>query len=198
MRLNMLEVKRQLLHITIGFVTLILIIWGILTPLILFLIIVFSAVLSILSKRYRIPIVSWFLENFEREKEKSRFPGRGFISFFVGVLLATKLFEQNIAYASIMILTLGDSISHMVGIHLGRIRNPLNGIKSIEGNLAGGLAGFMGAIFFVNPWLAGIGSFGAMLIEAIQVKMNETIVDDNIIVPLVAGAIITLARSLIF
>ena len=84
MRLNMLEVKRQLLHITIGFVTLILIIWGILTPLILFLIIVFSAVLSILSKRYRIPIVSWFLENFEREKEKSRFPGRGFISFFVG------------------------------------------------------------------------------------------------------------------
>lgn len=196
MRLNILEIRRQLLHIAIGFVTLSLIIFGVLTPLILFLIIVLSAGLSILSKKYRVPIVSWFLDNFEREKERERFPGKGFISFFVGILLAVKLFQPSIAYASIMVLTLGDSVSHMIGSHIGRIRNPLNGIKSVEGNLAGGLAGFMGAVLFVSPGLAIIGSFGAMIIEAIQIKMNESIVDDNIIVPLVAGAIMVLMRNL--
>jgi dolichol kinase len=196
MKLNKLELKRQLLHITIGFLTLVLIMFGFITPFMLFLLIVISSLLSVLSKRYQVPIVSWFLDNFEREKQREKFPGKGFISFFVGVLLSVKLFEPQTAYASIMVLTLGDTVSHLVGIHLGRVKNPLNGIKSLEGNLAGGLAGFMGAIFFVSPWLAGIGSFGAMFIEAIQIKMNESIIDDNIIVPLVCGTIITIARTL--
>jgi dolichol kinase len=195
-RLNMLEIRRQLLHIFVGFLTLSLIMVGVLSPLLLFLIIVLCSILSVLARWQRLPVVSWFLENFEREKQREKFPGKGFISFFVGVLLAVKLFEPSIAYAAIMVLTLGDSVSHMIGIHLGRIRNPLNGIKSIEGNLAGGLAGFMGAVFFVSPGLAVVGSFGAMLVEAIQIKMNEGIVDDNIIVPLVAGALITVVKNL--
>ena len=120
MKLNLLEFRRQLLHISIGFLTLIMIMFGFLTPFMLFLIIVFSSALSILSKKYDVPVVSWFLNNFEREKEKGKFPGKGFISFFIGILLSVKLFEPQIAYASIMVLTLGDSISHMVGIHIGR------------------------------------------------------------------------------
>jgi len=37
-------------------------------------------------------------------------------------------------------------------------------------------------------------SFGAMTAEAVELKMNEKIVDDNIIVPLVAGTILHLIR----
>jgi len=195
MTLNLLEIKRQLLHVAVGSVVLLLLIVGLLNALHLFVVIIISAILSILSRRYKLPIVSWFLDNFERDKDKEKFPGRGFISVFVGVLLAIKLFEPSIAYASIMVLTLGDTVSHLIGLHLGRIKHPLNGLKSLEGNIAGGVAGFIGAQFFVRPELAFFGAFGAMFIEAVQVRMNDSIVDDNIIVPLTCGVIIMLVRS---
>ncbi len=194
MKMNWLEIKRQLLHVFTGTLVLFLIIVNVLTPLSLFLIIVISAILSLMSKTIKVPIVQWFLDNFERQKDKESFPGRGFIAFFVGVLLAVKLFEPSIAYASIMVLTLGDTISHLIGTHIGRIRHPLNSLKSLEGNIAGGFAGFIGAMFFVDPLLALLGSFGAMTVEAIQIRMNNTIIDDNIIVPLACGVIIMLAK----
>lgn len=197
MSLNKLEIKRQLLHVLIGTSVLFLLIVEVLTPLYIFVILVISGILSILSKQSNLPIVSWFLDNFERDRDRKKFPGRGFISFFIGILLAIKLFEPPIAYASIMVLTLGDTVSHLIGTHIGRTRHPLNGHKSLEGNLAGGLAGFVGALFFINPLSALIGSFGAMTIEAIQFKMNNTIIDDNIIVPLACGALIMIAQALL-
>ena len=193
--INWLEIKRQLLHVFTGILVLFLIVVKVLSPLSLFLIIVISVILSIMSKRFRVPVVQWFLDNFERDADKESFPGRGFISFFVGVLLAVKLFEPSIAYASIMVLTLGDTVSHLVGTHIGRIRHPLNSHKSLEGNIAGGFTGFVGAMFFVEPLLAAIGAFGAMTVEAIQIRMNNAIIDDNIIVPLACGVIIMLAKA---
>ena len=193
--INLLEVKRQTLHVLVGMLTLFLLIIGQLTPMILFWLIVVSYAFSILSKRYDVPVVHWFLKHFEREKDMQHFPGKGFVSFFVGVLLTVKLFEPQIAYASIMVVTLGDTVSHLIGTHFGRIKHPLNGLKSLEGNLIGGLAGFIGAIFFIEPLYAAIGSFGAMTIEAVQIRMNRALVDDNIIVPLVCGALILLARA---
>ena len=74
MSLNYLEIKRQLLHVFIGTVVLFLLIIKLLTPLDLFLIIVISAILSIFSKWFRVPVVQWFLDNFEREKDKKSFP----------------------------------------------------------------------------------------------------------------------------
>ena len=195
MNLNWLEIKRQLLHVFTGTIVLFLIIVKVLTPLSLFLIIVISVILSLMSRRFDVPVVQWFLDNFEREKDKKSFPGRGFISFFVGVLLAIKLFEPGIAYASIMVLTLGDTVSHLVGTHIGRIKHPLDSHKSLEGNIAGGFAGFIGCMFFVDPWLALLGSFGAMTVEAIQIRMNNSIIDDNIVVPLACGVIIMLVRG---
>jgi len=197
MGINWFEIRRKILHVLIGTLLLGLIAMKLITPLAMFLVIIFGAVMSVVSKKYRVPLLSWFLDNFDREKDRRQFPGRGVISLFVGVLLAWKLFDAPIAYASIMVLILGDSVSHLVGTHFGRIKNPLNGSKSLEGNLIGGLAGFIGAMLFVEPWTAAIGSFGAMLIEAIQIRMNENLIDDNIIVPLAAGALMTLAEILI-
>ena len=93
-----------------------------------------------------------------------------------------------------MILTFGDSVSHLFGWHMGRKKHPLNCLKSIEGNIAGAITGFIGAIFFISPLPALLASFGAMTAEAVELKMNNKIVDDNIIVPLVAGTIIFLIR----
>jgi len=197
MPINWFEIRRKLMHVLIGTILLGLIALRLITPLALFLVIIVGGVISIISIKHRIPVFSWFLDTFDREKDRKQFPGRGAISLFVGVLLAWKLFEAPIAYASIMVLILGDSVSHLVGTHFGRIKNPLNGSKSLEGNLIGGLAGFIGAMLFVEPWIAAVGSFGAMLIEAIQIRMNESLIDDNIIIPLAAGALMTLTAVMI-
>lgn len=197
--LSSLELKRQLMHILVGLVTITLIYFEILSPFAIFLLIIAGIMLSFLCKRVRIPIISTFLDHVEREEQRSTFPGKGTIFFFVGVLLSLQLFEQNIAYASIMVLTFGDSISHMFGAQFGKIRNIFNGKskKLLEGTLAGTLAGFFGAVFFVPIPEAFLGSAAAMIAEVIKIDFNENTLDDNLVVPLVAGTVMVLVGKFI-
>lgn len=191
------ELCRQLMHLLIGIGVAVTYYLDILTPLMVFLLIVIGGMASILSKRVRLPFFGYFLDRFEREDMRKTFPGRGMIFFFVGVLLVMQLFKKDIALAAIMILALGDSLSHMVGERFGQIKNIFNGKskKLFEGTLAGTLAGFLGALLFVSPLEAFLGSLGAMVAEVIDIDLNGSPVDDNLIVPLVAGTIILLVRS---
>jgi len=194
MEINRFEVRRQIFHICLGLAIIILLVNNILNSLILFIVLIIGILISILSKKFKIPIIYSFLKIFERKDVLKRFPGKGAISFLVGCLLALQLFERNIAFASIMVLTLGDSISHLFGLYFGRKKHPLNCLKSIEGNIAGAIAGSLGAMFFISPLCALLASFGAMTAEAVELKMNDKIIDDNIIVPLVAGTVLHLIR----
>lgn len=194
MKLDTLEVRRQLFHICFGLVLLFLIANGILTSLHLLILLLLGGALSVLTRKFRLRPVYAILRFFEREHHLQKFPGKGVISFVTGTLLVLQLFPRDIAFASIMILTFGDSLSHFFGRHFGRVRNPLNGVKSVEGNIIGGLAGFLAALSFVNPVHAFLASFGAMAVEAVELKMNDQIVDDNIIVPLAAGTILYVIR----
>ena len=191
------ELYRQLVHIAIGLATLLLYYYEIFTPLMVFLIIIAGLLASIICKRVRLPLFSFFLDHFEREEQRKTFPGKGMIFFFIGVLLVMKLFEKDIALAAIMILTLGDSISHILGEHFGQIRNIFNGKskKLLEGTIAGTLAGFLGALFFVPASQAFLGSAAAMIAEVIKIDFNERTLDDNLIVPLVAGTVIFLLQK---
>ncbi|MDO8656142.1 MAG: SEC59/DGK1/VTE5 family protein [Nanoarchaeota archaeon] len=197
--LSKLELKRQLMHILVGLVTITLIYYNILSPFALLLLIIIGIMLSFLCKRVRIPIISTFLDHVERDEQRRKFPGKGTIFFFIGVLLSLQLFERNIAYASIMILTLGDSISHMFGAQFGKIKNIFNGKsqKLLEGTLAGTLAGFFGALFFVPIPEAFLGSLGAMIAEVIKIDFNENTLDDNLVVPLIAGTVMVLVGKFV-
>jgi phytol kinase len=188
------EIHRQLFHLCLGLVIVFLIYINVLSSISIFLIIIAGILTSFISKRVRIPIVSSFLDHFERDGVKTSFPGRGAIFFFVGTLLVLELFEKNIAMASIMILALGDSISHLVGARFGEIKNIFNwrGNKLFEGTIAGAIAGFIGALLFVPIPEAFLGSFAAMIAEVVQIDFNEKTIDDNIVVPLVAGTVIFL------
>jgi len=194
MEINKFEIRRQIFHIFLGLTIVILLANNILNSLILFIILILGIIISVLSRKFKIPVIYFFLNIFERKHTLKTFPGKGTISFLMGCLLVLQLFERDIALASIMILTFGDSISHLFGWHLGRKKHPLNCLKSIEGNIAGAITGFLGAMLFVSPLSAFLASFGAMTAEAVELKMNNKIVDDNIIVPLVAGTIIHLMR----
>jgi len=144
-----------------------------------------------------LPIITRSLNYLEREEIKKKFPGRGVMFFFIGVLLVLKLFPEDIALAAIMILTLGDSISHIVGGKYGRLRNLFNGKskKLYEGTIAGTLAGFLGALIFIPATEAFLASFTAMVAEVIKIDFNDHTLDDNLVVPLVAGTVIFLLRT---
>lgn len=194
MEINRFEIRRQAFHICLGLIIVVLLTHNILNSLILFIILIAGILISILSRKFKIPIIYSFLKLFERKDILKTFPGKGTISFLMGCLLVLQLFEKNIALASIIILTFGDSVSHLFGWHFGRKKHPLNCLKSIEGNIAGAITGFLGAMLFVSPLTALLASFGAMTAEAVELRMNNKIIDDNIIVPLIAGTIIHLMR----
>src|SRR3989344_9057282 len=197
--LSLLELKRQLMHILVGLVTVALLYYNILSSWAIFLLIVGGIILSLICKRVRVPIISFFLDQVERQEQRKNFPGKGDIFFFIGVLLSLQLFERNIALASIMVLTLGDSISHMFGAQFGKIKNIFNGKskKLLEGTLAGTLAGFFGAVFFVPIPEAFLGSAAAMIAEVIKIDFNENTLDDNLIVPLIAGTVMLLVQKFV-
>jgi len=190
------ENQRQVFHILLGIAFIVLIYFEILTAFRIFVILILGVIVSLLSKKYKIPLVWQLLRKFERPSVIKKFPGKGTIFFFVGVLLVLRLFEKDIALASIIILTFGDSISHIIGMKFGRIKHPLNnnGKKKLEGSLAGLIAAFLGALIFVHPLLAFLGALAGMVAEALQLQLNNNEVDDNIIVPLVAGTAMLLAR----
>ncbi|MEM2121820.1 MAG: SEC59/DGK1/VTE5 family protein [Candidatus Woesearchaeota archaeon] len=191
---KVIEVRRKVLHIFIGVFLLILLHYNIINALMIFLVIIISGILSYLSKNYKIPLISWFLKNFERQKELKRFPGRGFITFLIGVLLAIKLFPQEIALASITILIFGDSVSAIYGSFAGKKKISWNRKKNLEGNIFGAIISGLCATLFVPLISAFVASFCAMIFESFEMKMNEEIIDDNIIVPLVAGTTLLIIR----
>ncbi len=193
------EIKRQALHAVMGITLVILLSAHLINTWHIFWLLIVGSLLAFLSKRIRVPIISWILDHCERPEQRKTFPGRGPVFFILGSLLALKLFPFDAALAAILILSLGDSVSHLFGHYYGRIPNPFNhkSLKLFEGTLMGTGAGFLGAIFFVSPSEAFLASLGAMLAEAMEFDLNQQHVDDNLVIPLVAGTIILLLRTYI-
>jgi len=184
------EVKRALFHIGTGLVIIILsFLIGVQN-----LIILLSATLivgffiSVISRKIKIPIICEFLKNFERESSKD-FPGRGSFYFVAGSLFALLLFEKQIALASIMILTFGDSFTNIFG-PLGKVKTRFHAKKRLEGTIIGIIAGTLAAMWFVPFVPAFFGTLIAMIGEHIDFEYLQ--MNDNIFVPIVAGIFIKL------
>ena len=191
------EIGRQIFHLLFGLTLVVMYYFDILSPLAVFLGIIIGGLASIISKRANLPGFTFFLKHFERPEQRKTFPGRGMIYFFVGVLLVMQLFEKDIALAAMTILALGDSVSHLFGVKFGRIKNIFNGNgrKLLEGTFAGTLAGFLGAAIFVPIPEAFLGALAAMILEVIEIDLNKKSLDDNLIVPLVAGTVMFIIRT---
>lgn len=196
-KIKYLELKRKIAHVLFGIVGLILLMYHLVDPLIIFIILIIGSLASLLSLRIKIPILSWFLGQFEREKEMREFPGRGIIFAVAGSLLALRLFPENIALASIAILTFADPLSYVVGKTLGKTRSFFDKRKNIEGHIAGALVSSLFAMFFVPFYLAFSGAVIAMLFESIIIEIQKVEIDDNLIIPLVAGTTMLLLQLLL-
>ncbi|MBN2458439.1 hypothetical protein JXB31_04895 [Candidatus Woesearchaeota archaeon] len=182
----MLELRRKILHICTGLIISALIYLGLLKPWMLIVIILLGFILSLISARIKLPFISYMLEMFDR---KERIPGKGALTFIIGITLVWILFYESldIALASIMILTFGDAFSSIFSRYLGRIKHPFSDFKLLEGTIAGVIAGVLSAVLFVSFLEAVTGSLIAMTIEAVGIRLGERIIDDNITIPLSAG-----------
>ena len=190
-----IEVKRKVAHLCVGLFIIITYSLNILKAKYIFFGIIFFGILSFLSLRLKIPVVNFILNHFEREKEQNNFPFKGMIFFLSGCLIAIKLFTKDIALASIMILTLGDSTSLLFGTFLGKTKLKFNNLKKLEGILAGIFFAFLGSLFFVNITESFFSSLIAMIVEGAGLKIGVSDIDDNLIIPLVAGTVIYLIRT---
>lgn len=190
-KIDMFEFRREVVHILVGISFVMFLLFVPYSEFALFEILILGCFISFLSTMYRIPIVSDFLCLFERECNMKKFPGKGIIFFFIGSLLVLQLFPRDIAIASILILTFADPISHFVGANFGKTAL-ISKRKYIEGTIAGTIIGFIFASFFVNPFIAFAGSFIAMFLEYVEIAMAEQTLDDNLLIPLVAGSVMRL------
>jgi dolichol kinase len=186
------EIRRQILHILIGIFFLILIIYNLISPLELFILLIISGILSFASLRFKVPIVNFLLEKFERKNPD--LPGKAFIMFLAGILITWKIFPLDIALASITILTFADPISHFIGENFGKTNSIINKKKNIEGHIAGFVISSLFAMFFVSPLIALAGAFIAMIFESLIIEIQKIQLDDDLIIPLVAGATMLLIK----
>ena len=179
--ISVLELRRQTLHLLFGIFIVSMLYFHFFSIYHLITIFVVGFVLSFLCKRFRVPLASWVMDKFERPENRYVFPGKGPLFFMLGSIIVVHFFPLKIALASIIILTLGDAVSHVFGKLLSR--RTYKHLKSVEGTVAGIAFSFVGALFFVNFFAAFFGSMLSMIFETVKIDF----IDDNLLIPLVAA-----------
>jgi len=129
-----------------------------------------------------VPIISCITQWAANEPEIHEF-NTAPITYAVGIAISLLIFPSRIGYAAITVLALGDSSASILGKRYGKIKFQFNKRKSLEGSVIGFFIAFMGALLFVDPKTALVGAAAGILIEALPLP-----IDDNLLMPLLAGA----------
>lgn len=173
------EYIRQLIHASGIFI--VFLSWF-LNPTILILIciiiVIFVELLFRVNRYRNIFFISAFLDRCKRKDDE-----KGFVYFFLGIILTIYFFQFNMAIvnAAIIILLFGDSASTIIGKKYGKKPLPLNKQKTVVGTVAFFLVAFIGALTQLPVLPAFIGAFFGAITEAYSP------VDDNIPIPLISA-----------
>ncbi|MBR9699805.1 hypothetical protein GOV09_05085, partial [Candidatus Woesearchaeota archaeon] len=144
-----------------------------------------------LSHKVTIPGLDWLIRNFGRENET---PGSGFLYYLIGAEVVLFLFTEDIAIAALLILAVGDSIPNFVSMYFRQIKHPFSDRKYLEGMVAGIFFAFLAASLVVSWLEALVASVIALIVEGFDMKYGFQKIDDNLIIPFVAGLVIFLLR----
>jgi dolichol kinase len=185
-----LEIRRQLFHIIVGTGLALLFHFQILKPIHFTILIAAMIVTFILYLRFKIPGVHYLLAAMERKKNMNSFPGLGATFFVLGMTIAMWIFPHNIATAAILILVWADGTSSLLG-PFGTTAY-LNPKKMWEGIIIGILAGTAAAAFIIPFSHSFIAATISMLIEGLDLKLGQWKIDDNLLIPLIAGTVLVL------
>jgi dolichol kinase len=199
--LKVFEIKRKIFHMLGGSLLIMLIYLDMLGKTGLLILFGLMVLFGFFYRHIKNSFFDKILENLERVKYRHSFPGKGMVFFLLGAFLSYLFFGKEIAIIALVVLTLGDGISALVGMHYGKIKHPFSNIKFIEGHLAGALAAVAGllvlqqfGIVTITILEAFLVSFIAVFIEGID--MQSEFLDDNLIMPLVAAAVIWVLQLL--
>jgi dolichol kinase/phosphoserine phosphatase len=143
--------------------------------------------LTIMEKR-SLPVISSITRHAVTPEELYEFRAAP-VFFAFGILLTLLLFPRPASNAAIVIFAIGDSTASIFGKMFGKKTLFFNKGKTLEGSLIGFAFAFSAAALFVTPLRAASGAAVAMLIESLPLPIN-----DNLAVPLMTGALLTLMR----
>ncbi|MFQ5702077.1 MAG: diacylglycerol/polyprenol kinase family protein [Acidobacteriota bacterium] len=158
------------------------------------LLVLFLAIMVTLEyARFHRPGVNrWVFDHFrDFTKEKERNRTSSTTQFLLACLLTILLFDKGVALAAMLLLVFGDPVAEIIGTRWGR--TPLMG-KSLEGTLGGLTACLLSMIPLAatgtgpTPSVLILGAFAAALFELLPSPL-----DDNFIIPLASGIVMTLA-----
>lgn len=137
---------------------------------------------------FSLPVVSAITRHAANQSELFGFAAAP-LYFAFGIVTTLLLFPAHAGGAAIAMFCLGDSAASLFGGML-TTSLPFNKGKTIEGSLAGFVFAFLAGTFFVSPQLALVGAAIAMTIEVLPLPIN-----DNVSVPILTGAALTLLMS---
>ena len=193
---NQFELKRQLFHMATGVIvacsiyflekTIVMILFSS--------IIIIGLILSHISKTKKIPIIDWILDKFERQKDSKKFPGKGAFFFMLGALISILLYGNEIAYIAVLILAIGDAATTIGGKIFGQTKHIHSKRKTIEGSIVGISTTYIALLFLtsLNPLNAFIVSIAFGVVESIIYRINNYEIDDNFVIPIVCGFILSI------
>ncbi len=114
----------------------------------------------------------------------------GPILYGIGIFLTLALFPRAGATVGVLILAVGDSVASLAGRAFGSTALPHNPGKTLVGSFSLFAVGVIIATFFVSiPWAFAVGA-AAALVESLSVGAA-----DNLLLPIVAAGVVTLARA---
>jgi dolichol kinase len=158
--------------------------------------ILFLLVITIDLARLGIPALNQFIftrfGSFIRENERHKPTGTA--PYVLGIGLSLYAFSLEVATAAICFLAFGDVAATTVGERYGRTKI---GQKSLEGTVAFIAAALLSGLFLSAigvPLMPGVMILGALV--AAGVELLPLPVNDNLVIPLVAGGAMELALRL--
>jgi dolichol kinase len=135
-----------------------------------------------------------------RLDRKEGIPFLGAFWFYFALGLAFLIFPLEVATASGLILSVGDSLSTLVGLKYGK--HKIIGRKSLEGSVVFFISSFLVTAIFLGSLVAFLGSISATFLELVPESekvrkwKRKEIVNDNWIVTLLSGLIIYFTKTL--
>lgn len=186
------EIKRKIMHMLWGILFVLLVFFDLFEGIHFILLFFIGLITSWLCKQYYVPFFSYFLELFERPEDIKRFPGKGAISFVAGSGMAVLLFSKRAALTAIIVLSLADAASFIIGKYFGRYVHPFNPNKHLEGLAAAFVFGIPAALVFLPTVRAFVVAAFAAVIETANIRLGSWRIDDNLSVPLATGLITSL------
>ncbi len=178
-----LEVKRQIFHLVLISLWLVpILLFPYPLALITFVLVIAINLAVVLKLRPFYQLFSFLLEHLERERNLDR-PGIQALYANLGVFLSFLLFGE-LSMFGVIALSVGDSLSTLIGKHFGRHKIFFNGAKSWEGSFAFFLGSFLAFIFITDHRTALLLSSLSALVEALDLR-----IDDNLVIPLFVSAL---------